>query len=137
MAYRMYPYGYRQIQIQSLNYLTSTIQAVLLLDSYTYDRTHQFVSSVVAHEVAGTTRQTVGGKAITDNGTNQIGFLASAQTFPTPTAGQNVGYVAFFQRVTDDTDSVLIMLQDPTNLTANAQDIVNNVATAGLFALSY
>ena len=136
MAYQMYPSGLLLIQQQSLNWSTDTIVAMLLTSTYTYSSTHQFVSSVVANEVAGTTRQTLTTKGISDNGTG-IAFTAANQVFPTPTSGQTIGYVAFYKANTADADHQLLLLQDPTDITSNGENVTNNVSTSGLFIIGY
>lgn len=136
MAYQMYPTGLLQIQNQSLNFVTDTIVAMLLTSAYTYSSTHQFVSSVVANEATGTTRQTLGSKSIVDNGTG-IGFLGTLPAFPTPDTSQTLGYVAYYKANTGDSDHQLLLLQDPTDLPTNGENVTVSIDATGLFIIGY
>lgn len=136
MANQLYPLGYIRIHNQSMDFLTATIQAIPLLATYTYSATHEFVSDVVASEVAGTTRQTVTGKSITDSGTGIL-YNCANQVFPTPTSGQSIGWVALYEFITNDAGSRLLYLMDPTNITSNGEDVTNNINASGLFQANY
>lgn len=59
MAAYWYLNGLFKIQDRTINWASDTIKAILLTSSYTYDATHQFVSSVVSAELTGYTRPTI------------------------------------------------------------------------------
>ena len=129
--------GFLALQRNEINYLTDTIVAMCLTTGYTYDSTHAFVSSVVAQEVAGTTRQTIANPTITDNGTSII-FNHDNAVFPTPTSGQTIATVIYYKANTNDADHQMLWLMDPIDLVTDGENVtLRPDSTNGVLTLPY
>lgn len=115
-----------------------TINVLLVDDTYTADKAHDFVSDVVADELSGTgyTRKTLAGKSVTlDNGNNRVTFDATDPVWTGLDAGV-IGGAVIFKQVTNDADSPLICYLDPTNLTTNGSDVTLQFNAAGILRLN-
>lgn len=115
-----------------------TINVLLVDNTYTADKTHDFVSDVVADELSGTgyTRKTLAGKSVTlDNGNNRVTFDATDPVWTGLDAGV-IGGAVIFKQVTNDADSPLICFLDPTNLTTNGSDVTLQFNAAGILRLN-
>lgn len=122
----------------ALNWVAaSNIKALLLTTgtAYTPDKDHEFVSSVVASEAAGTGytggfggagRKALANKTIEDDLTNDRVLLKadnpSAWTGLSLSNG-SIAYVVVFAEVTSDAASPLIALLDPVDLVTNGGDV--------------
>lgn len=122
---RVYPIisAQRDSTTNRLVYLTDTIMVTLLNTSATYNRAHQNLSDLVANEISGVARQTLTGKAKTDNGVDKIIWSANNVTFPTVTTGQNVGSLVVFRDGANDASRLLLAWHDLTDTLANGTDI--------------
>ena len=124
MASKIYLKGLEQAFLGNLDIANDTIQALLVTDGYTFAQTHNFVSAVVAHEAAGTSRQTLGSKTVTiDTANGRIEIDAENPTFPTVSGSQNISGIVIFKQVTNDADSFLIAFGDATDLAGNGSGI--------------
>ena len=136
MANAIYPSGYLLVHQQSLNFVSDTIVAMLVTSAYTFSSTHQFVSSVVANEAAGTSRQTLATKSISDSGT-AIVYDCADLVFPTPNSSQTLGWVIYYKANTSDADHQLLLAQDPTDLSSNGLDVTVTISASGLMTFPY
>lgn len=111
------------------------VMLLTLTTPYTPDKDHEFVSSVVASEAAGTGytggyagagRKTLATKTITDDLTNdRVLFNAanpSAWTGLSLSSGA-ITYIVVFAEVTNDASSPLLFLLDPADLVTNGGDV--------------
>ncbi len=95
---------------------TETVKALILDNSYSYDKTHEFVNDVVAaeHDGSGYSRSLCSGVAVGLGGGGLSAVVDLDDTvFPSVGTGTNpVRYVAVYAEVTDDTDSPLLFVMD-------------------------
>lgn len=133
MPTRLYP-GYRS---NNIDFTSATVRAILVNASVSYDRTHQFVSSVVAGELTPSTRPTLASKTRTDNGSNAWVFDAADLTFPTITNALTANAIILYQFVTNDADSRLMVYVDGTNITTNGLDVVAQFNASGIWSEAY
>lgn len=106
------------------------IKVLLLRDTstYTFNPDHDTVNDIlvtnggVEISVASYTRQTVSGKTVSVDDTNNRGiFDCNNVAFGTLESGQTVEAVVFYLEVNDDTDSIpLIYIDGKANVTASA-----------------
>src|SRR3990170_6844676 len=109
MASGAYNEGINAIGDGSIDFLTNTIKVLLINSAYVYDPDHSFVSDVVANEVAGATRQTLGTKTVTkDDVNNRSVFDGANSTFPAVAAGPTVGGAIVFYDTGVDATSILL-----------------------------
>lgn len=98
MASRCYNAGVNGIGNQSIDFLNDTIKVMLVNSAYAHNPDSEFVSDIVANEVAGATRQTLGSKTVTKDNTNDRSVFDGADvTFPSVTAGSTVGGAVVFK----------------------------------------
>lgn len=89
MANTLFPKGKQRMLTAGVNFLTDTIKAVLVPDSYVFSAAHEFLSDL------GTTfgaAQTLTNKSVTDGV-----FDADDVTFPALTAGTNLKAVVLYK----------------------------------------
>ena len=89
MANTLYPKGKQRMLTAGINFLTDTIKAILVTDSYTYSTAHEFRSDL------GTTvgtAQTLTNKSVTDGV-----FDADDITFATLAPGSNLKAVILYK----------------------------------------
>jgi hypothetical protein len=106
-----YNKGLYEIGSGGTNLVSSTIKAMLLKSTAAFNRDHNFVSDVVAHEVsvAGYARQTLANKAVTENDTLDAAYWdADNIAFGTLAAGQTVKFVVFYRDTGADGTSPLL-----------------------------
>jgi hypothetical protein len=106
-----YNKGLYEIGSGDTNLVSSTIKAMLLKDTASFNRDHNFVSDVVAHElsVGGYARQAVANKTMTENDTLDAAYWdADNVAFGALAAGQTVKFVVFFRDTGADATSPLI-----------------------------
>lgn len=138
MASTLYNKLYQLALTGAIDLENDTINVLLVDDTYTADKTHDFVSDVVADELSGTgyTRKTLAGKSVTlDNGNNRVTFDATDPVWTGLDAGV-IGGAVIFKQVTNDADSPLICFLDPTNLTTNGSDVTLQFNAAGILRLN-
>ena len=141
MASQFYNLGMRRLiggAAGAIDWVAATNIKVMLLTAttpYTPDKDHQFVSSVVASEAAGTGyvggfagagRKLLSSKTITDDLVNdRVLFNAgnpATWTALSLTSGA-IAYAVVFAEVTSDAASPLIALLDPVDLITNGGDV--------------
>lgn len=138
MASKLYPKGIEQAFLGNLDIANDTIRALLLTDGYTYDESDNFVSDLVASEVAGGTRVTLASKTVTiDLPNDQVEIDAADPTFNSVTTGQDVGAIVYYKFVTNDSDSFLIAFGDGTDLAANGSNITVTLDAEGFAKVGY
>ena len=141
MASKMYDKGMRKLMggaANAIDWVNDTSIKVMLLTTttpYTLDQNHEFVSSVVASEAAGTGytggfggagRKSLGTRTIADDLTNhRVNFGAanpSAWTGLSLTSG-SIAYLVIFKELTSDALSPLLCILDPADLVTNGGDV--------------
>ena len=83
----------------------------ILLSSYTYDSTHQFVSDIAASELTGYDRPDVSASVIYNDSEDRLELRFVDTTITAVADAQTVGAFALFIEGDDDTDSDLIAYQ--------------------------
>lgn len=134
MSSRCYNEGIHSIDNRNIDYISDTIKVMLVKSTYSMDPDSQFVSDIVASEVSGATRQTLGSKTITKDNTNDRDVFDGADsTFPSVTTGQTVGGAVVFKDTGSDATSKLICFSDTTDTPTNGGDIVIQWSANGIF----
>lgn len=118
MATTVYNIGLDELR----DFTTDTIRAMLLDNTYTPDKDHDFVADVVAAELAGAgyARETLTTKARTVSDANdRIEYTADDPDFGAVAVGETAQYMVVYKFVTNDADSILLSCFDlggvPTN----------------------
>jgi len=137
MASKVYPKAIELLNAGTLLWTSDTIRVMLVNASATYNRTHAFVSSVVANELTGAARQTLSGKTSADNGTDRWLFDANDPTFTAVTTGQAVGAAIVYKFSTNDAGSPLLAFIDGADLPTNGSDVTVSLPATGVFYISY
>lgn len=147
MASKWYGKGLRKILDRTIDWVGSANIKVMLLNSHTFDPDHEFVSSVVADEFAGTGytgghngagRKALASKTITDDTANDRIELDAAD--PSAWTGLNTDTVAWaivFEQGASDAASQLICALDPADLTTNGGDVTLSFNAEGVAQVSY
>lgn len=114
---------------------TDTEKALLVTNAYVFSAAHHFVSDITNElTVGGYTRQTLGSKTRTVDGTNHlIGYTAANPAFGTLTAGETIGGMVVYKFVTVDADSILIGFIDLTDTATSGVAISVSPGTNGFF----
>lgn len=103
-----------------------TIRAMLVGAAYTFDATHNVVSDVSASELAGTTRQTLASRSVTENDvSNRIELMSSDVAFGAIASGTAGGMILYYQTGGSDASPA----DDDLILFADFADTVMNGAT--------
>jgi hypothetical protein len=100
----------KQAILEGLNLETASLEAILLLDSYTFDPDHDFVNDISAHEAAGTARVAIPSRTAGANLTDNYGKLevSSYIEFPTVTIGQVIkGFAVYVDTGVDSTSGLI------------------------------
>jgi hypothetical protein len=138
MASILYDKLYQLALTAGIDLEDDTINVLLVDDTYTADKTHDFVADVVADELSGTgyTRKTLAGKTVTLDGVNhRVTFDATDPVWTGLDAG-TIGGAVVFKQVTNDADSPVLCFLDPTNLTTNGSDVTLQFNAAGILRLN-
>lgn len=138
MASILYTKLYQIALTGALDLEDDTINVLLVDDTYTANKDHDFVNDVVGDELSGTgyTRKTLAGKSVTlDTGNDRVTFDATDPVWTGLDAG-TIGGAVVFKQVTNDADSPLICFLDPTNLTTNGSDVTLQFNAAGILRLN-
>ena len=132
-------YNRAGVLLSTRPWLTHAFQVLLLYNTYTFNKDHDFIADVVANEASGTgyARLTVSGKTITIDDTNDRWVLdcddfaySAINTGATPI----VGYVIAANGGNDATDEVIFYNDEggfPKTLGGSDFNIVHN-ATEGI-----
>lgn len=137
MASNNYTAGLLEIQKQNIDYVNDTIQALLVTNTFTFDKSHQFVSQITG-EVSGTgySRATLGTKSIdsTTGTPDTINFKAANLTWAGIDVSPDDLYsLVVFKFVTNDADSLLIANVDFPNISTNGNNITVEFPSSVVF----
>lgn len=124
------------------------IKIMLFNSSYSPDKDHDFVSSITggtSKELSGTGyvagfngsgRKSLASRAITrDDGADKVFFDAADVTWTAISAG-TIGGAAVIKEVTNDSDSIIVCMLDPTDLVTNGSDVTIQFAADGIVNLT-
>lgn len=134
MASRCYNEGINAIGDGSVDYLTGTIKVLLIKSAYVHNPDDSFVSDVVANEVAGATRQTLGGKTVTKvDASDRSVFDGNDASFPAVPGGSTVGGAIVFNDTGNDATSQLLSFNDTADTPTNGGNIDIQWSANGIF----
>lgn len=122
-----YSSGILEIQRQNINFVTDDIRALVVTDTFVFNKAHQFVSQITG-EVSGTgySRPVLANKAIDLNvGTpDAVEFKADNLPFTAINVSpDDLVSVVIFKQVTNDADSQLLAVVDFPNISTNGNNI--------------
>ena len=118
-------YNRSKVQDGSIDWDTHTFRLMLVTAAYAPNVDHDFVSDVVANEIAGGgyARQTLTGNAISiDDGNDRVDHNANNVTFAALT--NTFRYGILYRFVTVDADSILVAYFDFGAQTVTAVDFI-------------
>jgi hypothetical protein len=142
MASKLYNSGLGAISDGSVAWLTSTIKALIVDSTYTFDDNDTVVSDVVAGEVTNATgtgyeRKTLAGKTVTvDQANDRVVFDASDLTYTAIETNETWAGLVVFLDTGSDATSKLICYLDIDALVTNGSDATISFDSAGLFRLN-
>lgn len=144
MANLWFNRGKQNLHDRTLDVINDTIKSALIAAGYTALATHNFMSDVTnelsgtgyTSGFAGSGRQTLGTKAITEDDTNNLSkFTAANLTYASINAGTAVGLV-LYKHITSDAASPLIGWVDGGfPVTTNGQNLNVNWSSSGVWYL--
>ena len=139
MASKVYPKALELLNAGTLAWTSDTIRILLVSNSATYNRAHDFVNDIAANELSGGSyaRQTLGTKTSADNGTDKWVFDAGDPTFTAVAASQTVGAAIVYKFITDDASSPLLAFLDGVDISTNGGDVTVTFAATGVFHITY
>jgi hypothetical protein len=139
MASLIYPKLIELLNAGTLDWSSDTIRIMLLDDTATYNRAHDFVDDIVADELSGGSyaRQTLGTKTSADNGTTRWNWDAADPVFTAVAGSQTVGSAVVYKFITDDASSPLLAYLDGTNIATNGGDVTVTFPANGIFSIIY
>ena len=139
MASKVYPKALELLNAGTLSWTSDTIRILLVSNSATYNRTHDFVNDVVANELSGGSyaRQTLAGKTSADNGTDKWIFDATDPTFTAVAGSQTVGAAIVYKFITNDAASPVLAFLDGSDIATNGGDVTVTFAATGVFHITY
>lgn len=126
--------GIKSILDRSIDYAADTIKVILLTNTYTENKDDQFIdaggaSDMVDARVAGTTDQTLSGKAFGRDTTGDFAYMdANDPTWTGVTAGSTAGKIGVYKDTGTPTTSKILGVLDIADITTNGGDITLNVA---------
>jgi hypothetical protein len=138
MASINYNSFFKKVLEGDIDLVADTINVLLVDDTYTESKAHDFVEDVSGDELSGTgyTRKTLSGKSVTiDTDNNRIYFDATDPVWTGLDAGV-IGGAVVFKQVTNDADSPVICFLDATNLTTNGSDVTLVFNAAGILRVN-
>jgi len=138
MASNLYNNGLYGLLSGSLDYLTDTVQVMLISGSYSFHQSQSYVSEVSSFEASGTgyERKTLASKTITLNtGSNSVNYDAANPTYTALDAGDIASAVLFVSASTENSSS-LIANVDFDDLTTNGSDVELQFSASGIFAVN-
>lgn len=137
MASRLYLPGLLSMINGGVNFLSSDIKAMAVDSTYTFNKTHQFVSDITG-EVSGTgyARVALTSKTLASstNLTDSYSFDSADITFPTVNTTTNWVGVILFDDTGSDLTSPLLAHYDIPELTTDGSDVILTVHVDGLVA---
>tara|TARA_S200002703_G_C3607867_1_gene186656 strand:+ start:49 stop:477 length:429 start_codon:yes stop_codon:yes gene_type:complete len=135
MASNLYNPGLEKLLDGTISFESDTINVLLVDASHTFDKTHEFVSDIVANEASGTgyARKTLANAAIAlDAANDRVEFDADNPSYTALDAG-TIAAAIIFKQVTNDADSPLIAQIDFADLVTNGSDVELQINSEGLF----
>jgi hypothetical protein len=135
MASNLYNPGLGKLLDGTIDFENDTINVLLVDTSHTFDKTHDFVSDIVANEASGTgyARKTLANAAIAlDAANDRVEFDADNPSYTALDAG-TIAAAIVFKQVTNDADSPLIAQIDFADLVTNGSDVELQINSEGLF----
>ena len=135
MASNLYNPGLEKLLDGTISFESDTINVLLVDASHTFDKTHEFVSDIVANEASGTgyARKTLANAAIAlDAANDRVEFDADNPSYTALNAG-TIAAAIVFKNVTNDADSPLIAQIDFADLVTNGSDVELQINSEGLF----
>lgn len=120
-----------------LDFLSDNVKALAVDSTYTFDKTHQFVSDITG-EVSGTgyTRVALTSRTLASstNLTDSYSFDSADITFPTVNTTTNWVGIILFEDTGIDSTSGLLAHYDIPELTTDGSDVILTVPVDGLVA---
>lgn len=112
----------------SLDWVSDTIQALLVDSTYVYDPDHNFVADISGELTDGSySRQTLGNKGVTEDDTNDEAVMTADPVDFGALTNETPAGIVLFKFVTNDADSPLISFSDAGfGATANGGGYVVN-----------
>lgn len=135
MASNLYNPGLEKLLDGTISFESDTINVLLVDASHTFDKTHEFVSDIVANEASGTgyARKTLANAAIAlDAANDRVEFDADNPSYTALNAG-TIAAAIVFKNVTNDADSPIIAQIDFADLVTNGSDVELQINSEGLF----
>jgi len=140
MASGVYTKGLFGLMNGDIDLTGGDIRALLVDDAYTFDRTHNFVSDVVAAEYSGTNyaRKTLASEALTEDDTNHwVKFASENQVWTALGANASAGRgIVFYLYNAADGSALLICFCQFTDTNGNGGDFTVACPTNGWFYIS-
>lgn len=142
MANMVYNRGRQNIHDRTLDIINNTIKAALIGSGYTPLATHNFMSDVTSElngtgyqsGFAGTGRQTLGTKAITEDDTNNLSkFTAANLTFASFNAGTAAKMVLYKHDTSDAASPLVGCIDAGFPVTGNGQNLNVNWSSNGVW----
>lgn len=127
--------GVESIIDRSIDWLSDTIKAIALGAAYTPDPDDQFLDAgggtgMVASRITGTTDQTIGGKTIGKDTTNNFAYMdGNDVTYSAVPAGADVVRIGVYKDTGVATTSKILAVFDIADITPNGGDITIQWAT--------
>ena len=112
----------------SLDWVSDTIQALLVDSTYVFDPDHNFVADISGELTDGSySRQTLGNKGVTEDDTNDEAVMTADPVDFGALTNETPAGIVLFKFVTNDADSPLISFSDAGfGATANGAGSVVN-----------
>lgn len=139
MNSNLYNKGLEKLLNREIDYVADSIRILLVGPSYAFDKSHEFVSDVAAHEVTnavgtGYERKTLAGKTITLDGVeDRVEFDSDNPIYTQIETNENLAAAIIFKEVIDDTDSPIICINNFSNLVTNGSDVELQINEGGVF----
>lgn len=146
MASKWYGKGLLNVVNGTIVWGTTTIKAILVDASYTYNADHDFANDVSGNELSGTGytggfggsgRKTITASAPAEDTTNDRIEYDLADLVWTGLNAGTIGGVVFVVETTNDAASKIIAFLDPTNLVTNGGDVTLVIDAEGALQISY
>ena len=138
MASNLFNPGLEKLLDGTISFETDTIKVLLVDTNHTFDKTHEFVSDVVANESLGTgyERKTLTSTSIALDAVNdRVEYDADNPVYTSLDAG-TIAAAIVYKEVTSDSDSPLIAQIDFADLVTNGSDVELQINSEGLFLVT-
>lgn len=147
MASHWYDQGLTAVAAHTVDLLADTVKVMLLSPSYTFDKTHSFVSAVNSTELSGagyvggfggSGRLALTSKTVTRDDVNFCATFAAANPTWTAISAGTAAWAVLIKEITNDAASLLIAAIDinPDVATTSSNFIVSWNAS-GILRLAY